>query len=205
MIYMIHLRTNRERYEWIQTLPIPFIIFDAIDTVSPQHSHQYDDLLSPEATEAVAYADRTGHKYDWTYMTRGAIGCYLSHVSLWRFDDHPFRIILEDDVKLLPGFSLHHLTLWIKYAPVDWDILLFSYKNRGQKDVGPYCRIRSFFGLQFYVIRQHVIDKLTLFPIRKQIDGVLSEASTNVVIYGIHPPLATSNYELKTTIQLPRK
>ena len=202
---MIHLHDNVSRARWIQSLPIPFTIFPAIDTRSSSRS-QYDDLLSPEAKSAVEYADRTGYKYDWTYMTRGAIGCYLSHVSLWsNIAPDPFRIILEDDVQLLPAYSLHHMNLLILNAPQDWDILLFSYKLRKRSEItyDTYQPVTSFFGLQFYVIRQHVINKLTLFPIRKQIDTVLSEAGLR--IYAIYPPLAATNYDLPTTVQLPIK
>lgn len=204
MIYMIHLTSNIERGQWIRSLPLSPspIIFPAIDT---RTDTQYDHLLSKEAKDAIEYASRTGYKYNWSYMTRGAIGCYLSHVSLWSSipAESSYRIIMEDDVRLLPAYSAHHMNLYVKYAPTNWDILLFSYKLRKKEErTGQtYQLTTSFFGLQFYAIRQHVIDKLVLFPIRKQIDTVLSESGLK--IYAIYPPLATSNYDLPTTIQLP--
>lgn len=96
-IRVISLRTSKSRRENVdrqfKVVNLPFEFFDAITGHEAlQHVHHYDD------SEFIRNSGRSA--------TANEIGCYASHLALWRrcaAGDEPF-LILEDDARLCDGF-----------------------------------------------------------------------------------------------------
>lgn len=141
-------------------------------------------LLSPRSLY-----DLTRSRYDHrTLATRGALGCYMSHVSMWKkiVDENlPGLVILEDDAK--PNDKTYEkLTRALKNAPRDADYLFLMYnkicKHNMIKDPNnpDWVQLQD---IMFGTMAQIVTNKgaRTLlkycFPIEMQVDdfiGVLS-------------------------------
>jgi glycosyl transferase family 25 len=71
-------------------------------------------------------------------LTKGEIGCYASHLSLWRriasgqYSD--VTLICEDDIRLPDNFQAV-LDAALGAAPPDWDVIRLSAEQR----VGPFA------------------------------------------------------------------
>jgi glycosyl transferase family 25 len=114
----------------------------------------------------------------------GAIGCYLSHISVWKLALNRGEkeiIILEDDIIL--KVDVNKLEEYIKTIPKDYDICYLdwyapygynstkeynSYWNKNDKDEISYTSA--------YMISEKGIKKLLkgIFPIEQQIDCYMS-------------------------------
>ena len=112
--------------------------------------------------------------------TLGAIGCYLSHIGVWKLAlsrGEKEIIILEDDIKL--KVDVNKLEEYLKTIPKDYDICyldwygLYGYNNTKEynshwnKNDGDEI---SYFSA--YIISEKGIKKLLkgIFPIEQQID-----------------------------------
>jgi GR25 family glycosyltransferase involved in LPS biosynthesis len=113
--------------------------------------------------------------------TFGAVGCYLSHILLWKkmiSENWSSILIFEDDVELYNNFSSKIDNIFSN-MPEDTDFLfLGTCKNLVPK---PYNEMfnkvaGSFYGLHGYVITNNAAKKLMkyLFPIEVQIDWMIS-------------------------------
>jgi GR25 family glycosyltransferase involved in LPS biosynthesis len=172
-------------------------------------------VVSARAQKEILLAEKTGFRQKHYELSRGAVGCYLSHIHTWQSllkSDKHVALILEDDALLYPHM-IQYLTQEVKTVPDDWDILLLGYEClRCQKDetLGPVHRVYKFFGLHGYMINQKAIKKITqsprLRPIRKQIDTVLSDMAQKgeLTIYATKRKLVEqNNRQFGTQIQLP--
>jgi len=62
----------------------------------------------PDAQQQALYSDALNRRQYYKPLLPGEKGCYASHLAAWRqlLDSHaPALVVLEDDVRLLPGFS----------------------------------------------------------------------------------------------------
>lgn len=95
--FIVSLPKDRERREYLErqltALGMPFSVFDAVHGKS----------LSPEELAANYDADKAVRLFN-REMSRGEIGCALSHVGIYRQmveQDIPHALILEDDASVL--------------------------------------------------------------------------------------------------------
>lgn len=66
-----------------------------------------------------------------TWVTIGAVGCYLSHYMLWQNimdSDSDMFFIVEDDVSLIDNFT-NKLTEYFTYVPSNWDIIYVGHES----------------------------------------------------------------------------
>lgn len=181
--------------------------YSAIDS-SKYTAQRINDLTHPDARDSIFKNYRTHDEQ----LSRGALGCYLSHLDLWKqmIDKNVDKIVVfEDDT--YPTITSDKLQEYIRKIPNDWDIILFGgwYKNGWRIDKNIY-KIQRYFGMHGYMIRNtnNVRDMVrNAMPIRKQIDWYLTDLATanKINIYGImHSPMWTQNTEVHSTdVQIP--
>lgn len=109
-------------------------------------------------------------------LTRGAVGCYLSHVNVWRTFLGESAIIFEDDARLQVSFP--RLLSLIPWGDKSWDIFLLGYASQRKTN------IRSFLQTHAYVIRRRGVERAMphMFPIKQQLDWQLSTLAQNNII-----------------------
>lgn len=133
-----------------------------------------------------------------TWVTVGAVGCYISHYMLWQnIIDKPDDIILivEDDVILVDDFT-SLLKKYMTYVPLNWDIIYIGHESlhlvnpevineRVAKGV-PACTYA-------YMIKKSTIPMLLeLCPITMPIDThIRIQLKNRINSYALTPKLAT--------------
>lgn len=134
-------------------------------------------------------------------LTRGAIGCALSHHKVYKkiVDENiPITLILEDDITIDPEFN-EKIDEILDKCPDDFDILFLGYHNATliylQRDQinDTINKSAMVFGLFGYIVTNKGAQKLlNIFPITKQIDTEIS--------YNIYHD---KNDKLETTTYVP--
>jgi GR25 family glycosyltransferase involved in LPS biosynthesis len=85
--------------------------------------------LSEIAKGELKQIETTGFRSKHYQLTRGAIGCYLSHVKVWKDiieSNQKHGLIFDDDVKLPLNINTR-ITKSMQHVPDDWDIILFGF------------------------------------------------------------------------------
>ena len=192
-IFIINLAKNRNRYlrtnKKLNQYGFFPKIFEAIDG-RQLTKNQLESLVQPDSMEPVIKNYRTEHNQ----LSIGAIGCYLSHYSLWKQlsmdENHDYYIIFEDD--LLPSNHYYEIDRIIRSAPDDFDILLLGglFHLRSQYN-SKFHEVHRFICLHAYVIKKtnalyYILQNS--FPIAQQLDWFLSELSIKqkIKIYTPH-------------------
>jgi len=192
--YCINLKHRTDRWNTFSNQPAvkeikekySFERFDAISgsTIDVQH----DTRVSLRTKRNIKESSRRGHE---DLNTVGGIGCYLSHVELWKKiaeGSEPFAMIFEDDTHLPDNFlelfeyCFHDRTL-LPEMPDVWTFSYgwnFYYENRGKtlpQDLkenhrGPWIFNTCPGGLNGYFITKEGAKKLveTAFPIDMHVD-----------------------------------
>lgn len=119
--------------------------------------------------------------------SRGAVGCALSHVAMWReflAGDKEFFLVLEDDIRR--DLDLEpHIRFFVE-SRVPWDIGLLGWvKLFGQRlpRAGPYVlpfpAADGFFGTHAYMLTRAAAQTLVqrFFPIEMQVDFFLQSTA----------------------------
>ena len=155
-----------------------------------------EDLnISQLAKKEINDAQTLGYRTRHYQLTKGAVGCYLSHVGLWNLVYNrglEYALVFEDDASIPPDF-IENLNISIKNmnnADRDWDILFLDALCR---DCIPYqdniVKINKFFLTHAYIIRRKAIKKMfdykMLFPINQQIDSALGSHSNILNLYTV--------------------
>lgn len=212
-IYLINLDRRPDRLETTTNLLkekgyTDIIRFQAVDG-SKLTDEQLNTLVTQNAMKSIIRGQRTQHHE----LSRGAVGCYLSHFGVWNkiivdSDKLDNIIIFEDDTK--PSLNKIQLDSVLSSCPDDWDIILFG----GQFNIDPnfvndnFNKVDKFYCLHAYMINKKAIEKISkhLFPISMQIDSVLSKIIKleNLNIYAIRNSEWYQNIDVgKTDIQTP--
>lgn len=210
--HVINLKKNKQRYERFMnsyTLDIPIERFDAIvgKELDPQ------EYISKNAYDTLQIAEKNGYRKRHSELTRGAIGCYLSHVELYKkllSDECEYYLIFEDDAEL----CVKNETILrdaIKNAPSDWDMISFArgYGYSHTEIKGKYTKYYHFFGLTCYLINKKgarkFLDEFNSKPITMQIDSKMSLMiqKGNFVVYGYSDYILEEHSDAGTDIQIP--
>ncbi|KAL4457270.1 hypothetical protein ABPG75_012135 [Micractinium tetrahymenae] len=176
-------------------------------------------LVSPRALADIEEAERRGYRTKHYQLTRGSVGCYMSHLQLYQHiakTGAQFAFVFEDDVDITaPAGGLLAALLEAKPFPEDWDVVMLGHYCH---DCPPlpgapaFRRARSFFGTHAYVVHRRGLQKIFayphLMPIEKQIDAVLGDMCQRGLlnVYALAEPLVEQNErEFRSTIQIPVK
>lgn len=213
-VYLINLKRRPDRlanfmehYNASDMAHIPYIRFEAIDGSELNIDRvPLSELASAELKEI----ETTGFRSKHYQLTKGAIGCYLSHVKIWEDvlqKGHNIAFILEDDAKIPPNM-LWSLNTSIVNIPVDWDVVLLGYLCNQCVDHTNYKKVERFMLTHSYIITRQGIEKIlqtkSLFPITQQIDSYMSELSGVLNIYTVQRKLVPQ-FKSRTDIQAPIK
>jgi GR25 family glycosyltransferase involved in LPS biosynthesis len=152
--------------------------------------------------------ETTGFRYKHYQLTKGAIGCYLSHIKIWErmlVKQHSQVIVFEDDARIPPN-TFHQVKQFMKTIPDDWDIILLGKYCNDCHDMGHYHKINRFILLHAYIIRATTVEKIinmgNIFPISQQLDAYLSEISDVINIYSPKYNIVSQSRS-RTDIQAP--
>lgn len=165
--------------------------------------------LSDTAKGELKQIETTGFRSKHYQLTRGAIGCYLSHIKVWKDiveKGHKNGLVFEDDVTL-PENMYARMMSSMKGVPDDWDVLLFGFHCKECENMKTYRKVDRFILLHTYAISYSGILKMlktnSLFPITQQIDSYMSELSPDILnIYTVKNPIINQNGS-RTDIQMP--
>ena len=211
-IYLINLKRRPDRllnfnkfYAKSDLKNFQITKFDAIDGSKLDISKiPLTELARSEITQLETTGFRTKHYQ----LTKGAIGCYLSHVKVW---EHILKnsadsvLIFEDDAKVPPNLK-RDINERMNHVPKDWDIVLFGFLCTKCMKYSEYSRVDRFMLTHCYLIRKQAIIKMmdtnSLFPITQQIDWMMSEMSSILNIYTVNDKLVTQ-FKSRTDIQAP--
>jgi hypothetical protein len=175
---------------------------------------QIAEHTSSKALCEILRAERNKYRQKHYELTRGGVGCWLSHRNLWQnivSTDKQYALIFEDDCVMA-----HNIrdVLIDSHIPVDWDICLVGYICNQCKlmTCADAYRVARFFGLHCYMISRRGIEKILRNPkmkvITKQIDSVLCDMIRDgeLNVYALPEPVAwQNNRDYKTTIQMQMK
>jgi GR25 family glycosyltransferase involved in LPS biosynthesis len=142
-------------------------------------------FVTPETFEQIKTTTATGYRTRHRDMTKGAVGCFLSHISVMRMlvedPSSDMYIVFEDDA-VLPRKVVDDVKKIIATAPDGWDIILLGYhiaKFQDKKNkTKQFDHILYFWGIHAIVInkkgaekviREYVSNKMSM-----QLDSMLS-------------------------------
>lgn len=166
-------------------------------------------LLTEKAYDEITRAERLSYRSKHYELTRGAVGCWLSHAQVWyNFlnSDKSVALIFEDDCVLVTDFmkQLEQVRL-----PKHWDVCLLGYFCNRCRYNPTAIKVDRFFGLHCYMITRSFAKKFFASPystrIGKQIDSVLSDmiADGTISVYASRKKLAWQNPRHRTSVQMP--
>jgi len=166
---------------------------------------------SSKALCEILRAERNSYRQKHYELTRGGVGCWLSHRNLWKQilkTDKPCAIIFEDDCVMARNMQT---ILNESEIPDDWDICLLGYICNKCKEMqcADAIRVDRFFGLHCYMINKKAIQKILKNPkmqlITKQIDSILCDMIRDgeLNVYALPQPIAwQNNVDYRTSIQM---
>ena len=211
--HVINLDQNTERLtivkkQYVATdIAVPLERFSAILGADVNLQNWLTAETISELTEIEEQGFRTKHHH----LTRGAIGCYLSHMELLKqIKPGEMHLILEDDIFINPKSTLVLKNI-LATAPSDWDFILLGYNSN--KNV-PYSdtlvKIKSFWGTCGYLVTYKGAQKFlraTGDTFDCQIDTFISwmAAHGQLDIYALKTPLLRPHNKFESDIQYPIK
>lgn len=195
-LFVINLDKNKDRYNKFKSnysnTDLANIKCNRFSAINGKQLKP-EDYLSEFALHELHEVERNGYRTKHYQLTRGGIGCFLSHLELAKQlvndKETDTYLIFEDDVDFHPkcGELINNA---LKNAPNDWDMYMFGYIRLIEdmhKDniIIPY----AFWGMQCYAINKKgarkLIDEVEKTRIDGQIDSYLSvlEQQNKINIY----------------------
>jgi len=213
-IYVINLVSNKERlnnftYEYNKS-DLSFKTFNVYPAIVGKEL-DLTKYVTIDAHQQILLTEKTGkriHHYD---LTRGAVGCYLSHLNIYKKiaeSNKKYGLIFEDDVKIASDFYKRML-YGLNTVPNDWDIYLLGVVCLKCNVNQEYINIDRFWGMHGYLIKKETAAKLVKkldVLIKKQIDADLSLLIKNneLKVYGINPLIVIQDgTKFESDIQTP--
>ena len=211
-VYVINLVKNKQRlnnfkyqYNNSDMISIPYTVYPAI----VGKELDLKKYVTPKAYNQIIMTEKTNvRKYHYE-LTRGAVGCYLSHLNIYKEiakSDKKYGLIFEDDVMIANDFYIR-LNKGLKTVPKDWDMYLLGVMCLKCDIKKEYVNINRFWGMHGYMIKKESAVKLVKLLsglISKQIDSKLSLLIkyNKLKIYSINPIIVAQG-DLGTDIQVP--
>lgn len=171
------------------------------------------DDVDSKALVAMSSVQHNGFRTEAHQLTRGAVGCYLSHIRAWKSlvtSGKPLGYVFEDDAALSPGLGARVRDTVARLATlgIAWDMMLLGHFNTRGVPLAPgLLQARSFMLTHAYVMTSACARRLIrgMLPIRQQIDYALSEkcATGSLRVVALNPPLVFQDNSFKSQIQVP--
>jgi hypothetical protein len=175
--------------------------FSAI--VPPEDLEKFKSLISPSAFQELIRTESRGTRVHDEALTRGAVGCYLSHLTIWQeaiAKGYKNVLIFEDDAVIHPQFC--ELMMQAR-VPSDWAIFKAGYFCINCRETEyNYVELKKDWCLHAYFINTENLPKYMkeMMPMQRQIDWQLY--TVNAPLYGSMPMLSyQENDKFETTVQ----
>lgn len=201
------LKTFLNKYKVSDLSSYPLVKYDAVDGSELDISNV---PLSELAKAELLQLETTGFRTKHYQLTKGAIGCYLSHLKIWENilkNGYTTALIFEDDADIPPDL-LERMREEMVHIPDDWDIVLFGYLCSQCYQHPNYNKVERFMLTHCMLIKSSAIRKImdtdVLLPITQQIDSLLSELSSVINIYTVKDKIVRQ-FSSRTDIQAPLK
>lgn len=216
-VYLINMSRNKDRFVHFNKMygrtdmrSIPYVRIDAVDGSKISISK----FISETAYKEISEAEKTGHRTKHYQLSRGAVGCYLSHMMVYKHfmkTNKQFLIVFEDDVTIDEQI-LYKFNYELQHnIPDNWDVTLLGCHCLSCIKTKKYMKIQRFWLTHGLAITrtgvQKILSHIENNHIEQQIDYVISdmaEAET-INVYCLNNQLAKQNSGFKTTIQVPIK
>ena len=134
------------------------------------------DWLTDDAINDFKQVLNNGYRTHHYQLTYGGIGCFLSHYNLAKQllgekKNVDAYIVFEDDTAI-PRNLLSHIEKNISELPEDWDYLMFyTIRANGEPSTNKLNKLKSFWGLNGYIINKKGARKLVEETNTNKIDG----------------------------------
>lgn len=215
-VYLINLEKNKDRLQaFVDQYKASDLAFKNFFRYNAMDGSKINiqDYVSPRAHDEITQAEDSGYRMRHYQLTRGGVGCYLSHQNVLRIirdSDKKFGIVFEDDAIIDPKIYSKMAKVMLE-IPTDWDILLLGCYCIKCIKYEKHADMKRFWFLHGYVVSKEsakrILDHLDKSLIEQQIDTVFSDmiAKGDLKVYCLNNELAKQNSSFKTTIQLPIK
>lgn len=131
-------------------------------------------------------------------MSKGAMGCYLSHFKSLETLTEEYGVVFEDDIEIMSDDLYKDIKELKENLPSDWEVCFLGstplYLNKWKDKVGEveevnlYCK--KVCGVNFgsnYIIKKSALEKMKKFPIKAPIDTAFRVWNMNC--YLADPPI----------------
>ena len=169
------------------------------------------DVVTGSALQEIERAEKLGYRQRHYELTRGAVGCYLSHQQAWQSlleSDKNMSMICEDDA-VLDSQAGSKILEALARQPPEWDILLLGYWCVKCGTGRHWKRMGRFFGLHCYLINRSAVPKISSYcgnRIGQQVDSMLSDMAFEgrLNVFGVQEKLAFQQ-GVESSVQMPLK
>ena len=215
-VYLINMDKNIDRLERFKNTmaksDLKNVSFERVRAINGK-ALNLKPLLSKRSYDRLLKTEKKGYRLYHYELTRGAVGCYLSHMKTYEKiiqQKEDIAFIFEDDVKLLRPNILEEINDVLPMIPADWDILNLGCLCFVCGKFNAYYDANRFFLMHAYVVRKssaakilHLLEKR---PITQQIDAQYSDFAEKGMMkyYCLRDKLAVQ-YDMGTNIQIPVK
>lgn len=216
-IYLINLDRNKDRLaafiEQYMKSDLRNHEIKRLNAIDGQSLTNIEEKVTPKALDEVLGIEKTGYRTKHYQLTRGALGCYLSHMKVYQLianGQSPYGLIFEDDVIINPNI-FKKLNTAIQSIPGDWDMLLLSCHCIVCEQMDIYYDTGKFFWLHCYIVKKTSADSIVEYlknkKIGKQIDSELSDMIGQglLKVYCLKESLCKQGNIFQTTVQTPLK
>lgn len=135
-----------------------------------------EKYLTSDALSEMHLIEKNGYRTHHHSITRGGLGCFLSHYNLAKQlledkRDIDGYLIFEDDTSILPN-TYEQIRQYLKTVPENWDMALFyTIRAVGRNENEKFNKIKSFWGMNCYVINRKGARKFVNEVDESKIDG----------------------------------
>lgn len=199
----------RKRYEKSDARGVlPLEVIPAVDGKA-LGEQELRTMVSERAWKEIQEAETKGFRTGHYQLTRGAVGCYLSHLKVLQriaASESEGGIVFEDDASIPVDFCRRFRRAFHSIRGKPMDMLLFGCVCR-TCEPGSLRKVFRFFQLHgYYVTRegaQKILEHLSDRPIDQQIDSAMSDLceSGDLQVFCARPAFVRQG-TFKTTIQL---
>jgi len=185
---------------------LPLKVIPAID------GKTLEDLpskVTQKALQEIQEAESKGYRSKDYQLTRGAVGCYLSHLNVLQriAASKSCGIVFEDDAKVPKRFSKSLNNHLYNLRGKSFDVLLFGCICLQCERRSSTRKVKHFYQTHGYFVTPKGAEKILRelnHPIEKQIDSALSDLckSNALQVYCASPGFVRQG-KFKTTIQIP--
>ena len=206
-IYYINLDRRQDRKKHVEKQIKPnfnkYIRFSAIDGKNININNIATKIISIKGKKDI----ESNNKIFGITLTKGAIGCALSHMKIWEEiskKDYNQVLILEDDIEIKNNIKNYHKIF--KQIPNNWDIIYLGsgqYKKTKKINKNVF-KLDHAFQTIGYVINSKSAQKLLkhVFPLDQQIDSSIFKNFKNINAYIIEPNMIIPRRDLISDIQI---